>query len=155
SFRPRSPCDEAFDARAWERVAVACHAPGWGDRARLAQAWMAWSQRRDGEALTIAEDLLDTNVGDDAAYLAGNIHGRRNGTSEYSLSRVRLKRALHGYQRAERHVDASRAADLLSRLAQSESQFSDVLRMAQVAIAEAEQSGDRSTLGRASAALAE
>lgn len=155
SARPRSPCDEAFDARAWERVAVACRASRWDGREPLARAWMAWSQHRDGEALTIAEQLLDTNAGADAAYLAGNIHGRRNGSSKQGLARVRFEQALRGYQRAERHADASRAADLLSRLAQSESRFSDELQMAQLAVAEAELSGDQSVLGRASAALAE
>lgn len=155
SGRPPSECEVAFDARAWERAAVACRDPRWGGRGSLARAWTAWEQDREGEALAIAEQLLDTSFAADAAYLAGYIRGQRDGTSEKELARVRFEQALRDYQRAGRHAEASRAAGNLSRLPRPESRFSDQLRMAQLAVAEAELSGDASALGRASAALAE
>ncbi len=152
---PRSECEESFDARAWERAAVACRDSRWGGRGPLSRAWVASNQHREDEALAIAEQLLDTDVAADAAYLAGSIRGRREAPSEWELARVRFEQALRGYQRSGRHTLASRAADFLSRLSWSEGRFSDLLRMAQLAVAEAKLTGDARVLGRASAALAE
>jgi hypothetical protein len=155
SGRPHTECEEAFDARAWDRAAVACRDPRWGGRGPLARAWTAWGQHREGEALALAEQLLDTSVAADASYLAGHIRSARGDASEQELARVRFEQALRGYQGAGRHADASRAADFLSRLARDENRFSDLLRMARLAVAEAERSGDARVRGRASAALAE
>jgi hypothetical protein len=153
SERSRTECDQVFEARAWDRVVKACSGPRWGGRASLAQGWIAWAQGRDGEALALAEQLLESDVAADAAYLAGYLQGQReNATQE---ARAYIHRALQGFQRAGRHADASRAAGLLSRLPRPEQRFSDELRMAQLAVSEAEQSNDISVLGRASAALAE
>lgn len=152
---PRSGCDLAFHARAWDRVAAECRDPRWAGRAELATAWTAWEQHRDDEALGIAEQLLDSRVAADASYLAGYIRGHRDGAAEQDLSRVRFQQALHGYQRAGRHADASRAASFLSRVPRPDRRFDDELRMAQLAVTEADLSGDRSVLGRAVGALAE
>lgn len=153
SGAPRSACDEAFEARAWDLVVTACPGPRWGGRQRLAQAWMAWTQEQDGEALEIAAQLLGSDVAADAAYLSGYIYGQRGDAPD--TARARMDQALHGYQRAGRHADASRAASVLSRLPRPEHRFSDELRMAELAEAEAEQSSDAGVLGRASATLAE
>src|SRR5262249_25564426 len=114
-----------------------------------------WDQDREDEALVLAEQLLDTSVAADAAYLAGYIRGQREDSSEKDLARARLEQALRGYQQAERHADASRAASALSRVPRPGSLFSDQLRMAQLSVAEAERSRDAKVRGRASAALAE
>ena len=153
--RPGRRCEEAFDARNWERAAVACRDPRWGGRGPLSRAWMAWQQGREDDALTLVEQLLETNVAADAAYLAGYIRSRHDDTSEQDLARARLEQALRGYQQTGRHGDASRAADFLSRLPRPGSLFSDKLRMAQLSVDEAERSGDTEVRGRASAALAE
>ena len=155
SDRGRSACDAAFGASAWDRVAMECRDPRWGARARLAQAWMAWEQHREADALAIAEQLLGTSVDADAAYLAGYIRGQREDSAEQALSLGRLQQALRGYQRAGRHAEASRAAYGLSRLRLPERRFGDELEMARLSVAEAELSGDARLLGRASAALAE
>ncbi|HET7504780.1 MAG TPA: CHAT domain-containing protein [Kofleriaceae bacterium] len=147
-------CEAAFAARAWGRVASACREPQWGARVRLASAWQAWEQHREGEALTVAEQLLDTNVAADAAYLAGYIRGTRDPSGE-PLAHTRLEQALRGFQLAGRHADAARAAESLSRLLQGESRFSDELRLARLAVREAELAEDAQVSGRASASLAE
>jgi hypothetical protein len=114
---------------------------------------MAWAPGRDGEVLAVAEQLLDADVAADAAYLAGYIHAQSDDAPEEA--RALTDRARRGYQRAGRHADAARAAGLLSRLPRPERRFHDELRMAELAVTEAEQSGDAGVLGRASAALAE
>jgi CHAT domain len=151
----RAECSEAFDARDWERVAMVCRDPRWGERARLAHGWLARDAHRVDEALAIAEQLVDTDVADDAAYLAGYIHYERDGASEQDLARRGFMQALRGYQRAGRHADASRAAGMLAYLAQVESQFGDELQMAQLAVVEADLSGDPAMRGRAMSSLAE
>jgi tetratricopeptide (TPR) repeat protein len=151
----RSACDLAFGARAWDRVAIECAAPRWGGRQALARAWLDWDKGRTDEALAAAEQLLDTNVGPDAAYLAGYAHTRRDGNGEADLARLRLQQALAGYQRESRHAEASRAAGALSRTARPEMRFDDHLHMAQVAVDEGELSEDARTLGNAVGALAE
>jgi len=148
----RSACEEAFEARAWDRAALACHDPRWGGRERLARAWIAWAQGSDREALATAEQLLGTDVAADAAYLAGYIRAARDDAPDQA--RARIEQALRGYQRASRHADASRAAGLLSHVLQPEHRLSDELQMAELAVAEAERSADPGVLGRASAALA-
>ncbi|HEU4727526.1 MAG TPA: CHAT domain-containing protein [Kofleriaceae bacterium] len=150
----RPGCDEAFEARAWDRVTRVCHDARWGGRVRLASAWQAWEQHRVGEALALAEQLLDTNVAADAAYLAGYIRGSRDPSGE-ALAHVRLEQALLGFQLAGRHAAASRAAESLSRLLQGESRFGEELRLARLALREAELAGDAQVSGRASASLAE
>jgi len=134
---------------------MVCRDPRWGERARLAHGWMARDAHRADEALAIAEQLVDTGVADDAAYLAGYIHYDRDNASEQGLARGWFMQALRGYQRAGRHADASRAAGMLAYLSQIESRFSDELQMAQLAVAEAELSGDDAMRGRAMSSLAE
>jgi len=153
--RVRAECNHAFDAKDWGQVARACREPRWGGRVRLANAWLAWTAHRADEALAVADQLVGTDVAADAAYLAGYIHYDRDDVSEQGASRKWFMEALLGYQRAGRHADASRAADFLSYLAQSESRFSDELQMAQLSVTEAEQSGDARVRGRATASLAE
>ena len=149
-----SLCEVAFEAREWARVAAACRDARWGGRAELARAWLRWAQRAPEEALEIAERLLDSNVAADAAYLAGYLRGHRD-ASEHDRARALLHQALIGYQAAGRHADASRAASFLSRVPRPEARFEDELRMAQLAVAEAELGGDAHALGRAAGALAE
>lgn len=134
---------------------MVCRDPRWGQRTRLAQGWIAWAAHRAGEALAIAEQLVDTSLSADAAYLAGYVHYERDSALEQGLARRWFMQALHGYQRAGRHADASRAAGMLAYLAEVESQFGDELQMAQLAVAEAERSGDTAVRGRAMSSLAE
>jgi tetratricopeptide (TPR) repeat protein len=136
-------------------VVAECRGPRWGGRESLARAWMAWEGQRFDEALGLVERLLDTNVAADAAYLAGYIHGRRDGASEEALTRERFQQALTEYRRAGRHADASRTAGALSRVPRPEMRFDDQLRMSQLAVDEAQLSGDAGILGRALGTLAE
>jgi tetratricopeptide (TPR) repeat protein len=151
----RRNCQAAFEAKAWDRVVVACRNPGWAARERLGRAWLAWKQGREADALAIAEQLLDTDVAADAAYLAGYLRASRDDDAELPAARRLLEKALHGYQRARRHADAAIAADVLSHLAQSDSRFSEELENARLAAAEADASGDLTLSGRASTGLAE
>lgn len=154
SARPAAPCEVAFAVRDWARAATDCRGPRWSGRDAVARAWIAWGQDREDAALALAEQLLDTGAGADAAYLAGYIRSQRGDPAQTELARTLLERALHGYQRARRHADASRAAGLLSRVSRPERRFSEELQLAQLAVAEAELSGDRVLIGRASQALA-
>ena len=151
----RAECNHAFDAKDWGQMARACREPRWGGRVRLANAWLAWTAHRADEALAVADQLVGTDVAADAAYLAGYIHYDRADVSEQGAARKWFMEALLGYQRAGRHADASRAADFLAYLAQIESRFNDELQMAQLSVAEAEQSGEARVRGRATASLAE
>lgn len=146
-------CERAFVVRDWNGVIEHCRGSGQEERGRLARAWQSWSQHRPGEALALAEHLLTTTVGADAAYLAGYIRAQRDPSP--GTARGLLERALAGYQRAARHADASRAASVLSRVPRPEAPFDDELQMAQLAMTEAESSGDTHMLGRATGALAE
>lgn len=152
---PRSECDAAFEARKWDRVVVACRGAGGGAREHLGRAWIAWKQGHDVEALTIAEQLLDTDVTADAAYLAGYLRANRDDDAELPAARRLLEKALHGYQRTQRHADAILAADMLSHLAQFDSRFGEQLQMARLAVAEADASQDPRLRGRAATGLAE
>jgi hypothetical protein len=134
---------------------MVCRGPRWIDRARLAHGWIEWAAHRADEALAIAGQLVDTSVSADAAYLAGYVHYERDSASEQGLARRWFMQALHGQQRAGRHADASRAAGMLAYLAEVESQFGDELQMAQLAVDEAELSGDAAVRGRAMSSLAE
>jgi tetratricopeptide (TPR) repeat protein len=152
----RSRCDLAFDAHAWQSVVDECRAPRWRDRARLARAWIAWDEHHPDQALATAEQLLDTDVDPDAAYLSAYIHAVREGdTSGEDFIRDRFQRALTGFQRAGRHASASLAAGFLSRVPRPEAHFDDQLRMSQVAVEEAQLSGDDHILARALDTLAE
>jgi tetratricopeptide (TPR) repeat protein len=152
---PRSDCDAAFEAKAWDRVVVACRSPGGTARERMGRARIAWKKGRETEALATAEQLLDTDVAADAAYFAGYLRANRNDDAELPAARELLEKALHGYQRARRHADAVLAADMLSHLAQFDNRFGEQLQMARLAVAEADESQDLRLSGRASAGLAE
>ena len=152
---PLSDCDTAFAARAWDRVVVACRSSGAAARERLGRAWIDWKQGREAEALAIAERLLDTDVAADAAYLAGYLRASRNDDAELPAARRLLEKALHDYRRAQRHADAVLAADMLSHLAQLDNRFGELLQMALLAVAEADESQNLTLRGRAATGLAE
>ena len=149
-----SPCDVAFDGRAWNRVVAACRDPRWGGRERLGRAWLAWEEQGPDEALAMAERLLDTDVAADAAYLVGYILFNRESFNEDRVRQL-LYQALAEYRRTGRHADASRAAGLLARVPRPETRFDDQLTLSQQAVDEAEQSDDAGALGRALGTLAE
>lgn len=147
----RSACDRAFDDWTWDRVVAECRAPWWQHRARLAQAWLAKGHGREEEARAIAEQLLDTDVAAGAAYLAGYIASNKDADE----ARTWYERALTAYLQAGRHADASRAAAALSAVPRPAMRFDDQLGMAQLAITEAQRSGDTLVLARAETVLAE
>jgi tetratricopeptide (TPR) repeat protein len=90
-----------------------------------------------------------------AALLAGFSLGQEDSEGLVERGRALLRLALASYQRAGRHVDASRAAGYLSRVPRPEARFEDALAYANLAVEEATASGHDVALGNALTALAE
>lgn len=151
----QSRCDDAFHERAWNRVVAECHGDRWQARQRLGRAWLALQDDRSNEALAAAAQLAGTDVAGDAAFLAGYIHAKREGDAEPELARQCFQQALTEFQRIGRHDGAARAAAWLSDVARSEMRFDEQLRLSQLAIEEAKQSGDAGEHARALGKLAE
>lgn len=151
--REGDACTRELHARNWSAAIARCDAES--NQTALARAWQAYDKRQFDKAITAAEALLDTEVGTDAAYLAGDLRARSNDSATSAPGRALLLRALAGYQAAGRHADASRTASTLSRVPRPEARFEDALVYARLAVAEAAQSGDKRVWGRAETALAE
>lgn len=145
------PCPAALAARDWKAMAARCVGPRWESHAALGAAWRALGESDDARALELATALLDGELGADAAYLAGYLRARRDAAAGRAL----LLRALEEFQRRDRHGDASRAAGVLSRVPRPEARFDDELHMAQLAVREADASGDTRLRAVATLALAE
>ena len=152
-------CDREFRARDWAGVSAHCDDPA---QVKLAEAWQAFTDRRIEEALAAADALLGSSVDTDAAYLAGYLRGTRGRlvTGEqrrelWARARELLVRALDGYRAAGRHVDASRAADFLSRMPRPDAHYEDGLTYSRLAMDEAVRSGDAVAIGRAVTAMGE
>jgi hypothetical protein len=142
--------------RDWPGVARVCVGERWESHARLGAAHHALGAGQAVEARDQALALLGTAVDLDAAYLAGYLlAGRGKDEAEKAKGRALLMHALVGYQEARRNGDASRAAGILSRSPRPEHRFDDELAMAELAVNEAELSGDRKLRGQAVRTLAE
>ncbi|HWO18879.1 MAG TPA: hypothetical protein VNO30_08885, partial [Kofleriaceae bacterium] len=137
------PCKRAFEAtdRDWAQVAETCRSVTWSGRARLAEAWSAFERPDIPQALASLEKLDGTDVDADAAYLAGYIRAGADEPSEQDAGRALLEQVLIDHWLAGRHADASRVATVLSYALEVES-FDDRLEMVQLAVTEAERSGD-------------
>ncbi len=146
-------CAKELRARNWSAVLARCEATS--NQAALARAWQASDKGQNDTALTAAEALLGTEVGIDAAYLAGYLRADSDDPATSASGRALLLGALAGYQFVRRHADASRTASTLSRVPRPEARFEDALEYARLAVFEAAQSGDQRVWGQAETALAE
>lgn len=148
-------CPNLVATRSWDLILQSCQHERWRPHRDLAAAWLALDDGRAEAALQGAERLLSSAVAADAAYLAGYLRGQSEAPPEQQLARTRFEQALRGYQRAHRAAEASAAASFLARLPHPQYPFDDSLAMAQLAVTEADRSGDARARGRAAATLAE
>jgi hypothetical protein len=106
-------------------------------------------------AVATADALLDTELGADAAYLAGYARGQSRDPAEAARGRALLARALAQYQAEGRHAAAADAAGFLARTPRPDHALSDALWYGRLALTEARRAGKPRAVGRAATALAE
>ena len=146
-------CRAAHEARDWAAMAARCRA---GSPAQqLGTAGVAMRGRDRAQAVATVDALLDTEVGADAAYLAGYARGQSRDPDEVAHGRTLLARALAQYQAAGRHGAAADAAGFLARAPRPEHALSDALWFGRLALTEARRAGAPRAIGRAATALAE
>jgi tetratricopeptide (TPR) repeat protein len=150
---PDGECQRAYRAYKWDEVLATCKGERWGDRQQLAKG--ALLQRQEEEALAILDPLLSSSEAAEAAFFSGYIRFNSDNPELRKLARVRWEKALELFKRADDPMRISNTAMFLAHDPRPEFLFDDVLKMAQLAVAEGERSKDPRTRGRALAALAE